>query len=1307
MKIRFFVIDSANQLLPGCKVSCFLNISSVGAATNEGSENGAVARASRPSSKARSAAVDEGAELQAALLRELLAGRERSAKAAEARPIRLELGSARTDRCGYGVIDLGRAAGPARAMVQTGLLLAALSDAADLELEVAGAPSSAVPLFNGTHMALMRRLGRALAVAAQDRLEAAADLVESAFEGALDAFRLVADASVPRGAPGHVAAPDRLDYELSPASFVARRAIPIGDGDCEHLTPATLPLRQYALHHVVVYDRSDRKPAQDSLPTVAAEPPLDRHLRWGLAYEFEQTWTSLGHSLGEVKYSLPLAPGEAVKVAVVDWRRDDAARRAGANASQDALVHEQAVDRDIEDIVTGRVSEAQSGESFMAGLAGAMDFQIPQYGISAAGRHSVGVGMSSTRGTRDLAAEAQQRIQLQTLQRSSLARAQSSSVVVQATQAETSGLATRIVANMNRGHALTILYYEVLRHLAVRTRLQRADPVALVPVNFIVFDRALALRYRVQLEAALLDPQYAAGFAALERIGVGAGHGTVPASPSNSAPPPPPASRSADAVFATQFEVRLKTGWRWRAGRYDAPPDTAGSIRVLARLANGTDVLLAEVREMPFITEVFGHIYNLAALGGAPNPNGRWAITFDDPNRRGFCFATTTANTQPIDLRQVRAFAVEWKPNSLAPDGLDGWNLQEAWITPQLQSGPLLLGHFRYSGATGELFGNGADGRRTTQSNHGIPLVNTDRLTATPAPTPSAPTPASPPPAPTGAIDDFRLADLLLNHLNANRYHYSAAVWLDMDPRERHLRLAPFAGTLLSGLAERPITMSGNHLVFRYSGELPREAEAALPKPAADLKPTESIVTLPTRGIFAEAHLGHCNAAEKRDITRLWNFDELPVSLLPNIETLTAGPRGSLPTLSPDAVGASPLDVAATPELPAPGGAVAAALELLAKPDIFRDQSTREQVADIMGQLIKSAQPPKLGGAGVGSAFGGGARPANGGAQAPTPPVSSPDEWANPFENGGSGSDGEAFIAERYGRSRLTDETDRLRLAPELASNLFDTGLTEETVNDIIGKYAKGTTSKVTRTPKSPKLETVQVMLSTRSALAGGPVRPLNGYFWLTFHPIANRTTQAPTEIEIGVEEGNDGAELKIPAGSYAVRARYRPRSSEDVAFVATPQMGSIGSALEPLPRLVMDILQQDLADAGGVFAKVRGTNVTIAPGAKTLELELVLDLENNQYLNVEFDAGIEEGVTVAADGKVNFDTSKLVDLADKVADLIKVRDANIVALLLSLFSLQGNVGLDGKVTSGASGKATFRFSTAFIRDFSLRQVRS
>lgn len=1184
---------------------------------------------------------------------------------------RFELATAFTDRQGYARLEL-------RQNDKGQRLLAALAAAGEqaanqavaLALEVPGNPECTRLLFEREPRDPQLAPNAAVASSPWNALGLLLD--------ADTPVVLRADKPVARGPEGRVSEPDATDYALSPQSFLMQPLVRTGDGSCEHLMPASLPLREYTLHEVAVLTPARGREPVTALPSVGAEPAQDTHILWGQLLEFRQTWRSLGHSLGEIKYSLTLAPGEAVKVAVIDWKRSDQARREGSNSSSEGLTHEQTAERDIDDIVSGRVEEMQRGASIMGGLAGAMDFTIPQYGISAAGRHSIGAGMAYTEGTREVAASAHENIHQQVMQRSNLARTQNSTVVVQATQAESDQLATRIVANMNRGHALSILYYEILRHLAVRTEYVRADPCVLVPVSPIGFDRGLARRYRAQLEPALLDRRHAAGFDAIERIAAGAGQtGAAP-----SATAPAPAAPDAPSPVATRFVVTFSTEWRrnYLLNEFVAPADTAGAIRVLAELADGTQVPLVSLDSRPPVLEQFTNIsqfpaqwpgwnVSLEARSGANGPAGRIVASF-----------VNTAAT--LDLRQLRRIVLRWRrvgPNIPGAE-LDGWNLRALKVTARTVDREHVLVDHTYALANGqhELFPPTASDQFI--ENTSAPLRTPDLGAPAPAPGPSpAPAPA------TAAVPDEVLATALVNHLNDNRFHYGAQVWLNMDPRERRMRLMPYAGHVMARAGDQPLAMSGNHLAFRYHGELPEELRAAA-EVGTPPAPRESIASLPTRGVFAEAHLGQCNAAEERDITRYWAFDELPVSLLPNIDALKGGARGSMPTITPDSLGQGVLGVQNWPGFPGVGEAVAKALELMGKSDIFRDMSARQEVAQVMAKLIEAAKPPALSGAGVGAAWGGASPAPSAAPAAPAAPAAGkPDAPAS----------GVSLDPGRYAGS----------LAPTQA---FDQGVVTDRLLDKLDLpqpekdeiKADHLRQNLAAPAAPPAPRTVDVLLSARVADSVGATRALNGtvtlYFFGPGH--ANQTAGPVASAVLQVERGVAvGRSVQLPPASYSVRAHYEPMYAEsDLAFLNEPQFASTGVNLRGLVSLVHDLMQRDL---GSEFAElIRGDNVVVQGKTRRLQVELSVDLAPDGQHKFSATLGSNAGVTVDANRKIGFDSDGLAKTAAGIAGALKGAGAAATALL-SLVRLQSNLDMGGKLSSSADTELRLEFTPRYVRD--------
>jgi len=175
-----------------------------------------------------------------------------------------------------------------------------------------------------------------------------------------------------------------------------------------------------------------------------------------------------------------------------------------------------------------------------------------------------------------------------------------------------------------------------------------------------------------------------------------------------------------------------------------------------------------------------------------------------------------------------------------------------------------------------------------------------------------------------------------------------------MDRVERRLYLEMALGAdseLLAAIDDRPIAVSGSRVAFAYDGPVPDDGVEAADDSHEAL---ESIVTLPTRGLFAEAQLGHCNSCEKRDVTRRWDWREMTAEEPPAITGIEPGPKGQTPDISPTQLPSNVIQIAPTPAAPDPVG-LAAALKLLGTPNIFRDMSGLDEVSKLLGTLAEGS----------------------------------------------------------------------------------------------------------------------------------------------------------------------------------------------------------------------------------------------------------------------------------------------------------------------------------------------------------------
>ena len=104
------------------------------------------------------------------------------------------------------------------------------------------------------------------------------------------------------------------------------------------------------------------------------------------------------------------------------------------------------------------------------------------------------------------------------MQSASATRGVRSTTVVSVGEDETARATTEMVANHNHCHAITVQYFEVLRHLRVDTELVDVQECLFVPLTMRPFDPGKVLRWRKELQPAIQDPDLAGSFDALQRV---------------------------------------------------------------------------------------------------------------------------------------------------------------------------------------------------------------------------------------------------------------------------------------------------------------------------------------------------------------------------------------------------------------------------------------------------------------------------------------------------------------------------------------------------------------------------------------------------------------------------------------------------------------------------------------------------------------------------------------------------------------------------------------------------------------------
>ncbi|MFC3384197.1 hypothetical protein ACFOHP_19975 [Couchioplanes caeruleus subsp. azureus] len=780
------------------------------------------------------------------------------------------LGVLASDHCGYLSFDLTRLPTPVRAAIGEAMQVRRQSPGGPRDVAVwlvaAGSPDRVDALVDG-------RFAEAAIVA---RLPAPAPPLLDRLRGA--------------GLPA-IQRPSLADWRLSPGSFAATLPAVFGDHGCEKMLPASLAVQAYQLQQAVLLTDV----------TAPADP-----VRLGVVHEYAIRWFQLGHSLGGIVHSVPLAPGESVNLAVIDWSRADDATRDEDTKVTEHLLHDQRRDRTITETVDAALSEYQGGSSSMAGLAGSagasgsMVVAGAAVGLSGA----IGGASSQSRGRRDLGSQTVQRVSDHITQASSAVRELRSTVVVHSTQAEREAIETRTVVNYNHAHALTVLYYEVLRHFRVATTLERERPAVFVRTRVDWFDgtdevaTAVAARYAGAIRAALLDPALSGHVDALVR--------TVHRRQVRAAQPAPPARPEAPLVY---FRFAIRTGGVSATGGSNQRVEIRGTFIGPGGATGLVNRALGDIDTLgyPGAFEATDHTYVFVA-GVTPAPPRHGSVPW----------------------RDVDAIAL-----GVAPENCDV-GIQRITLTARDADGqdhPLLDVDYRGSG--GDLF--------VTQPTSILLPLNR----------PAAPPPAAPP---AEELDDLARADHLLAHLRANPLHYGRALLVALGPAERERWLAgirlPDNSSVLEHVENRLVEFAGPWVCLpctdpAWSDRI-RQAGGELPPDP----PVEELVTLPARGAFAEARLGHCSAAEEIDNSRFWDWQSSPIPhLAPEIAAVQpVQPQPQNPDLTPGPLPAPVVNIVNPAPAPDPTG-TAAALAALATPNVFRDMSGRAEVADLLKRL--------------------------------------------------------------------------------------------------------------------------------------------------------------------------------------------------------------------------------------------------------------------------------------------------------------------------------------------------------------------
>ena len=482
--------------------------------------------------------------------------------------------------------------------------------------------------------------------------------------------------------------------------------------------------------------------------------------------------------------------------------------------------------------------------------------------------------------------------------------------------------------NANFAHSLTVIYYQILRHLKLETAFASVRECVFVPFAVKPFTFARAYRWRESIRQGLRDRKYSTALNYFRDVTTGFAGSTVP-----------PGRRADHQIRFIRGSITVSIGVERPATAFEAVFDEPSwsvlrpflgvpALAIHARLPRGRR--LAPRSDLP----AGAGTAHRGQMGGHAQTLGVRCVT---QRRLHAGFALSVQCSARVD------FTVAVPPGQ--------------YVSRQMLSAirvdatsPLTPGSV--ANVTSISYTYDTDNFRRSVS---VPMGSNDLLTVD-----------------TGAVDPngaqgFQSPDVweqqderaemvkavqeLIGHLNEHVEHYHKVVWWAMD-RDRLYMLADGAyipgtnGVSVASVIERdPIAIIGNSLVFRvaagaFLGIDGLDTPEKLYGWYADKqgRPEPMHVALPTDGLYAQTIMDECVALEEHygDLDWVLNdkepeLGELDPSLL---MSRRAEPLATTPTAFPQTI----ISLQNAPEAPAPSG-LAGALQAVQNAGAFRDMA--------------------------------------------------------------------------------------------------------------------------------------------------------------------------------------------------------------------------------------------------------------------------------------------------------------------------------------------------------------------------------
>jgi hypothetical protein len=620
---------------------------------------------------------------------------------------------------------------------------------------------------------------------------------------------------------------------------------------------------------------------------------------------------------------------------------------------QESLYNSLSRDRDVNEVARATLNENIRGTSEAStwgvggglGIGAIIPIEVPIGALlGVAGGFGTGSSSASQSASRTTTASSQQQISDRTVQAANSVRSQRSTVIQTVSQGERFQVSAESVANYNHCHAMTIQYFEVLRHFEARTRLADVQECLFVPLKMSPFTPKKALRWRDILFRCLRKRFLGPGFDALYRIEEERESSTENYYDQIGLPRDRFAEEELEYIegeLFMEFQVQrprndaadefVEANWALWATLLGNPREFYDRF---LRNEQRRDDAFARHAGPRIAQAVFDEIRFYGVKNGPGVVSRRLPIDAtllsDFRNRAKLNVSLRMSGPMiPIKREDIDYVKISLDGATSRSDILRALTNDES-VRIIVHSGSM---RYRTKNLHEHLF-------HSTNIKNDLTLDGDDVRVFCPLSVKALRRPR---------LEDVDISNDLLHHLNENLEYYHQCIWSRMDPQRRFMLLDGVVSpgrangrSVASVVENKLIGIIGNCLVMPVAPGF--KLDPVLDE-TVDLfehyyeDPRDPLhVSLPTKGVFAEAVMGRCNSCEFKEEERFWRWEESPIPDSPTaINAITAPvPQPTQPNLTAKDFPAPIISLQNAPTLPDPQG-FGALTTLLANPNLFRD----------------------------------------------------------------------------------------------------------------------------------------------------------------------------------------------------------------------------------------------------------------------------------------------------------------------------------------------------------------------------------